>query len=405
MPILRTGVDTLKLNSVDEVLALIDGGVEPLPAAALPLEQATGGVLAEDILADADQPAFDRSAIDGFAVAAGSAAGTFALAGEILPGDSAPSAPGPGQALRLFTGSAVPAGSALVMLEETEVAGDNVTLRRAATAAFIRRRGSSVRAGVRILKSGTRIGAGEVAVLASGGVTAPRLISRPRVLHVTTGREIVPPGQIPAAGQIRDVNGPLIRALLDASAAVTLSHRHVDEGEASLVGAVRGAGEFDLLLVSGGSSVGAHDHTPQALETLGFSILSRRVNARPGKPLFVARRGRQWAFGLPGNPVSHYASFQVFVARALRRLTGRPPASPVYARLGGGPAVEADSRETFWPARLERTPGGWAAQALPWLDSGDLTALVGVEALIRLPAGARPAPGAQVEIVLCGPTR
>jgi molybdopterin molybdotransferase len=392
-------------TSVADLLALIDTRVAPLPALALALDNAVGCVLAEDVFADADQPAFDRSSVDGFAVAAGSGTGSFALAGEVIPGDAAPATPGPGQAWRLFTGSAVPAGTALAMLEQADVAAGRVTLRSAATAEHIRRRGSSARAGVRLLAAGGRIGAGEAAVLASVGATSPKVIPRPRVLHITTGREIVASHAMPAAGQIRDTNGPLIRALLGESDAAAVPRIHVDESIASFVEAVQRAGEFDLLLASGGSSVGAHDHTPQALEALGFSLLSRRVNARPGKPLLLARRGQQWAFGLPGNPVSHFATYHVFVARALRRMAGRSADLPARARLGSGAKLAADSRETFWPARLERSGDSIVAHPLPWLDSGDLTALIGVDALIRLPPDLQPAVGKEVEIVLCGPPR
>jgi molybdopterin molybdotransferase len=175
----------------------------------------------------------------------------------------------------------------------------------------------------------------------------------------------------------------------------------VDERAESLVGAVAQADAFDLLLVSGGSSAGLHDNTLQALETLGFSVLSRRVNSRPGRPLIVARRGSQWAFGLPGNPVSHFAAFNVFVARALGRLAGRPTSPPVWARLGAGLPGAAGSCETFWPARLEIRSACTTALPLPWLDSGDLRALIGVNALIRLAANARPLPGDEVEIVIC----
>jgi molybdopterin molybdotransferase len=391
-----------KLNSVAEVLALIDGGVEALPAGSLSLETAIGCVLAEDIFADADQPAFDRSAVDGFAVADGNVAGAYDIAGEILPGDSAPNTPAAGRAWRISTGSAVPAGSAIVMIEDAEVSGGRVTLNRAAETRFIRRRGSSIQAGSRLLAKGSRIGAGEVAVLASVGIAAIRAIPRPRVLHITTGREIVPGDASPGPGQIRDTNGPLVHALLRGAEAEPLARCHVDESVESLAGAVMRSGAFDLLLVSGGSSVGLYDHTSQALEALGFSILSRRVNARPGKPLIVARRGRQWAFGLPGNPVSHFAAFHVFVARALRRLAGRPAPSGVWAHLGADLPEITGPHETFWPAWVEFSRTGPTVKPLSWLDSGDLKALIGVNALIHVAANARLVAGQAVEVVLCG---
>jgi molybdopterin molybdotransferase len=385
------------LISVDDVLARLDSEVAPRPAKPVPLAEALGCVLAGDVLAESDQPAFDRSAIDGFAVKAGSAAGDFILGRDVLPGDPAPSSPPAGTALRIFTGSALPRDCGLVMQEDATVKGDRVTLQRAETTGLIRYRGSSVRAGARLLATGNRIGAGEIAVLASAGVVRPRVIPAPRVLHLTTGREVVPADATPGPGQIRDTNGPLVQALLQATGAVPLPSGHVDESAETLVQAVQAAGDFDLLLISGGSSVGEHDRTPQALVALGFKLLVQRVNVRPGKPLLVAQRGEQWAFGLPGNPVSHFAAFHVFVARALRRMRGLPTAAFPRIRLGAGAALSPSARETFWPARLDQA----VVCPRPWLDSGDLAALAGVNALIRLPAGQAPATGAEVEVVVC----
>ena len=391
------------LPSVAEILALLDGHVAPLPPVTRPLDQARDCLLAEAIRADADQPGFDRAAMDGFAVAAGSPAGSYDLAGEILPGDPPPPTPATGQVWRIFTGAAVPEGCAIVRLEETATAGQRVTLHTAPRETWIRRRGSSIRAGQWLLPSGSRLGPGETAVLASVGATHVRVIPPPRVLHLTTGREIVPSATQPAIGQTRDTNGPLIQALLAEAGALMLPHQHVDESIAALTGAVQSAGDFDLLLVSGGSSVGDYDRTPAALELLGFSLLSRRVNARPGKPLVLARRGQQWAVGLPGNPVSHFVAFHVFVTRVLHRLASRTPPPPQLATLTAPPAEAADHRETFWPARVALTAGRLYATPMPWLDSGDLRALIGVNGLIHLPAHARPAGGDAVAVILCGP--
>jgi len=390
-----------RLTSVDDVLALLDTRVSPRPVAPVALAESLGCVLVANVEAENDQPAFDCSAVDGFAVAAGALAGEFVLGGDILPGERAPPPPPNGVALPVFTGSAVPRNCGLVMIEDARASGSRVTLKRAARPDFIRRQGSTVRAGERLLGSGDRIGPGELAVLASAGVVRPLVIPPPRVLHLTTGREIVPAGAPPDPGKIRDTNGPLVRALLRTAGAVPLPPQHVDETVAALVAAVLTADEIDLLLVSGGSSVGAHDRTPQALEALGFELLVRRVDVRPGKPLIIARRGGQWAFGLPGNPVSHFAAFHVFVARAIRRLRGLPVPSFRRARLGTGAPLAAHVRETFWPARIDPAVSLAVAVPRPWLDSADLAALAGINALVRLPAGQVPAAGDEVEVVVC----
>ena len=392
------------MNTVDQVLQLLNDNAEPLRPRAVALEESLGCVLAADAAADADQPAFDRSAIDGFALLQGSRAGGYSVCGEILPGDPTPPAPPTGQALRVFTGSAVPAGCSLVMLEDTETDGSRVIVRADASDNLIRRRGGSIRAGTVLLGNGTRLGAGEIAVLASAGVSHPQVVPRPRVLHLTTGREIIPFGAQPAQGQVRDTNGPLIGALLREAGVITVPRRHVDESIAALLEAAQGGDEWDLLLVSGGSSVGKHDRTREALEALGFSVLVQRVNSRPGKPLIIARRGLQWALGLPGNPVSHFVTFHVFVVRLLRRLAGIDAADFVSARLAADLPPGTDPRETFWPSRLSPTPqGALEVRPLPWLDSGDIKALGGVNALIRVPGGATLSTGGIVSVVSCTP--
>jgi molybdopterin molybdotransferase len=390
-------METSALASVADVVALLDAKVTARASTSVPLEQTLGCVLAQDVFADCDQPAFDRSAIDGFAVLAGTSSGEFVVAGEILPGDAAPAAPAPGEAWRVFTGSAIPPGCGLVMQEEAVLSGGRVTLAGAASEALIRRQGSTARQGDRLLPANDRVGSGELTVLASVGAIRPRVIPRPRVLHLTTGREVVPTGARPGPGQIRNTNGPLLHALIATAGATSLPAHHVDESVAALAQAVQAADAFDLLLVSGGSSVGEHDRTAPALAALGFETLIHRVNVRPGKPLLVARRGEQWAFGLPGNPVSHFATFHVFIARAIRRMRGLPPAPWLRVPLKAGAPLIATPRETFWPAQLSAD----GVRARPWLDSGDLVALAGINALIRLPGNRAPRIGEDVEVIAC----
>jgi len=393
------------LVTVEEVLRLIDSEAAALPVRTVALEEALGCMLGETIFADADQPAYDRSAIDGFALPEGSLAGKYALVGEVLPGVSAPVAPRAGEVLRVLTGSAVPAGCALVMQEDATFDAGQVTTHVAGTTKMIRRCGSSVRAGAILVAAGVRLGPGELAVLASAGIASPLVTPLPRVLHLTSGREVVPFASRPELGQIRDTNGPLVGALLREAGAVALPRVHVDESVAALVSAVERSAPWDVLLVSGGASVGPHDRTAEALAELGFTVRVRRVNSRPGKPLILARRGAQWAVGLPGNPVSHFATFHVFVARLLRRLARRPSDFSIEARLAESLPGPGDERETFWPARLTRTADILDVQPLPWLDSGDVRALAGVNALIRMPAGAAPRAGDCVVVLPCGPAQ
>ncbi len=392
--------------SVEEAWAILDQAVPPRPAQPVDLDACAGCALATPALADTDQPPFDRSSIDGFAVPEGSGPGSFRVLGEILPGSPAPAQIGPGEAWRVFTGSALPPSCALVMVEDATDHGASVECHAPPNPDWIRLRGSTVRAGDCLLDSGCTLGPGELAILASAGIVRPTVTPPPRVLHLTTGREIVPPAITPGPGQIRNTNAILIRQLLLEWGAIPVASGHVDESVESLIHATRMAPPHDVLLVSGGSSVGAHDRTPQALADLGYQPRFQAVAVRPGKPLLFAVQGAQIAFGLPGNPVSHFASFHLFVLRALRRLAALPRTPLLLARLAPGADLRADRRETFWPCTLHWDGPTLLARPRPWLDSGDLTALPGVDGLLRIRPGPNPpTAGHTMEVVPTRPIR
>jgi len=388
--------------TVAQLWSIIDAHANPAPPRRVPLGEVAGLVLAGEVRADRDQPAFDRSAMDGYAVAAGALPGTFRLVGEILPGQPAPAAPGIVEALRVFTGSALPAGVRVVMQEDVLAGAKDISIASIGGKDHVRRRGSAARQGDILLSPGVRLGPAEIALLASVGEIEPAVISAPRVVHLTTGSEIVPASQTPGPGEIRDTNGPLVRALVESCGAHYAAHRHVSE---SVDDALRAASEIrseeaDVLLISGGASVGGHDHTAEVLRRLGFELLCTRVLCRPGKPLIFGVDGRRLAFGLPGNPVSHFAVFHAFVRRALSGLMGLAQPTPLRARLEGGVPLVADARETFWPTRLDFRSAALCVGAVDWLDSGDLGSLRGVDALIRLPASApAPSQGDAVEVL------
>ncbi|MCC5808490.1 MAG: molybdopterin molybdotransferase MoeA [Opitutales bacterium] len=377
--------------SVTEAWEHIDACAQALPAENVALDDALGRTLARSVCAYADQPAFDRSAVDGFALAAGQPEReSYRLAGEILPGQPAPPAPAHGEALRVCTGSALPAGVAVVMVEDAVT--DQTTVRFTATpdTSIVRRQGSSMRAGAALLGKGTSVGPGEIAVLASVGVHRPKVVRSARIVHLVTGSEIVPCSEQPAPGQIRDTNGPLLRALLAGPRCHIRQTLYADEAVDNALRVLDGI-DFDLLLVSGGASVGPHDNTPALLQSLGFETVFHRVNVKPGKPLLFARSGNRLAFGIPGNPVSHFACAHLFIRRALARMAGRPPAELRAAALADGAPLRPDARECFWPARVSTDETGRATTApLPWLDSGDIAALRGVDALVRLPGNREP---------------
>ena len=385
--------------SVDQVRDILTRRTSILPAKRVPLADALGLRLAEALLAPEDEPAFDRSAMDGFAIAREAVPGRFRMVGDCLPGQPTPPPLGKGDALRVFTGSALPPAVRVVMQEDAVLDGDGVGVERLDGPSHVRLRASAAKKGEVLLSAGVRITPAALALLASAGQVSPLVTPRPRVFHLTTGSEIVDASFQPGPGQIRNTNAPLIRALLEESGATWVGTQHVGEDPREALDICREVerAPVDLLLISGGSSGGAHDHTGEVLRELGFEIVCRKVNCRPGKPLLIGVKEGRMAVGLPGNPVSHFVTFHVFVRQILAVLGGLPPAVWKHVPLCGGEVLRPDARETFWPAALQ--PDG--ARALPWLDSGHLGALVGVDALIRVPGGRQPLAGELVEVLCC----
>lgn len=364
------------MTTAAHVWDLLRTQVTPRGTTRIPLSEADGRTLREPVRAPEDMPAFDRSAVDGFAVLSGDASLSFAVSGEIRAGDSGVVEWSDSCAYRIATGGAVPTGAEVIMLEDAVEKDGRVSfLRRGRN--HIRRRGEDAKSGEEIVPSGSRLSDGCIALLASVGCTRP-VVTRPvSAHHIATGNEIVDPSSEPQPGQIRDANSSLVRAWAHQCGLV-FSQRRVNEDEKALRDAI--TRDCDLLLVSGGASVGKHDFTGKVLRDAGFEILVEKVNARPGKPLIVARREDQWAFGLPGNPLSHFVCLHVFVAAAIAPMEGSAAApvllnGRVIAPIGGNP------RETWWLAREE----GAGLRPLRWTSSGDMTAMASANALIRVP--------------------
>ena len=371
--------------SVDEVWSLIDRESQPLPPVRMPLDSSLGRRLAEAIVADADMPAFCRSAIDGYALPEGSEAGWFRIVGEVRPGMPPFAPPTAGEAVKIFTGSALPeAGIALVMVEDTVAEAGKVMTRVPATRRHVRSKGSHARQGDVLLPAGDVVNAGAVALLASVGAGEPLVSPEARVAHLVTGSELLSQESKPPPGFIRDSNSPLVAALLAEVGAKRIFHSHVSETVEDAVTALKDL-DADLLLISGGASVGAYDGTTEILGRLGFAVHCSKVRSRPGKPLIFATRGACAAFGLPGNPLSHFVCFHLFVRRAIDVITGHPPRQTILVCIKGE-RPQPDPRETWWPARVRASEGQLVAEAIPWKDSSDLTGLAPANALLRIPA-------------------
>jgi molybdopterin molybdotransferase len=322
------------LPTIDEALALVLARVAPLPAENVSIAQAAGRVLAEAAVARIDLPPFDSSAMDGFAVRAADTPGRLTVVGQSAAGSPADRELGAGEAIVISTGAVVPAGAdAVVPVERTT--GD-VEVERVALGDNVRPRGGDVRAGAVVAGGGSFLTPARVGALAAAGVAAVRCRRRPRVTVLATGSELRPPGEPLAPGEIYESNTVLLGAqLASAGAVVTVLDPVGDDAAATRAALERGL-EGDVLVTSGGVSVGPHDLVRGALADLGAEEVLWRVAVKPGKPVAFAVRGATLVFGLPGNPVSSLVDFELFVRPALLALQGAREPGPAYlpGRLG-----------------------------------------------------------------------
>jgi molybdopterin molybdotransferase len=369
---------------------------------------ALGRVLARPVVADRDYPAGDLGTMDGYAVAELTAK-PLRVEGENRPGTGPGEALADGTARRIFTGAELPAGATRVVPQElVERAGDSLRIVTPPDEAFVRPRGSEGRANETVLTAGMRIGPAELAILATVGAREIEVTTRPRVAHLVTGDEVMARHESGEPGaRIRDSNSDLVAATLRGIGQMVTDHRRVrdDRAETSRVVAAMTA-DCEVLLVSGGASVGEHDHARPALEAAGFRFEAHRIEVRPGKPVGLARRGDQWAIALPGNPVSHLVALNLFVLPLLLALEGAPPAGPRLMRgvLEGPVASAIPRRDTFWPSVARWSGEGWRLKPCRFLSSGDLLGIAGANALVLLRAGAAvPAPGIDVFFLSLAP--
>jgi molybdopterin molybdotransferase len=324
--------------------------------------------------------------MDGYAVALDDDSKQFRVVGEIQPGAAPAFKINRGEAARIFTGAQIPEGASQVLMQENvRVEANSITPLQRNRTTHIRRRGEDARTGDLLLKSGSRLGAGELALLASLGVVQPRASALCRIAHFVTGNELVDPAHEPKPGQIRDSNGTLIAALVRAFGGELTRQERVADNFDFLLNKARGVeSSFDLLLVSGGASVGDYDFGRRLLTTLGFQIHFEKINLRPGKPLIFATRGNQAAFILPGNPVSHFVVFHVAVRLALELFASTAASWPLaQVQLVDKFDYRPDPRETYWPARVVLEQGKLVARAVRWQSSGDVTGMAGANALLQ----------------------
>jgi len=364
------------------------------------LGAALGRVLAEDVRARDDAPAFDASTMDGYAVRAAEVGNDpMPVVGESRAGGSAPALASKG-ACRIFTGAPMPAGAdAVVMQEEAEREGDRVRFRtRPAPGAFVRRRGDDLRAGEVALENGTRIGASEIAMLASLDCASALVARAPRVAIVPTGDELRAPGASGSSSSIPESNSPAIAAMASRAGATVDRRAPVNDD----LGRVREAFESalaasDVLVTIGGVSVGEHDVVKDALEACGVTLDSWRVAIKPGKPLAVGKRNETIVIGLPGNPVSAMITFALFGVPLLRAMQGDSAPLP-RARRGtlAAPLARKAGRLELARARLDE---GGRVHLLPNQASGAIVGLCRADVLACIPADCeRLEAGAEIDV-------
>lgn len=344
------------MKDFDEALALVLDGIEPLESETVALPSAEGRVIAAEAHAAIDLPPFDRTAMDGFAVRAGdvSPGATLRVVGDLAAGGDT-LAIEPGTAARISTGAAIPEGADSVLkVEDTTVDGDTVTATASVRLGLhIRRRGEDVHAGDVLAHPGDILTVPRLSALASAGVATVAVPRAPRVSLIVTGSELLPPGAPPEPGKIYESNSLVVTALVRAAGGeVTQQPPIPDDFEATKAAIEAGLGS-DILIVSGGVSVGPHDHVKPALKACGVEEVFWRVRIKPGKPLWFGRRGSTLVFGLPGNPLSAIVGTSIFVLPALRKLRGEANVQPrlTKGRLGE-PAGPSDNRTTFLISKL-----------------------------------------------------
>ena len=395
--------------TVAEALAVIARHALPLRAETVPLREALGRILAGDIRSDVDWPPFDTSAMDGYAVRLSDvpAPGTLLpeRPGAVMAGDSPPEPILPGEAVRVMTGAPLPEGTEAVIPVERARREDGRVLfeKPPVFGAHLRRRGESIRAGGTLVPAGRRLAPGDVALAALAGADPLAVFAQPRVGIAATGNELVPAGENPRPGQIRDSNGPMLLALCRARGWPARERDRIADEEPDLASLFASAGvEEDVLITSGGVSAGDRDLVPPIARREGFEILFHGVAVRPGKPVAFGRRGDTLWFGLPGNPVSSSVCFHLFVRPALDGLEGNPtPGAPrVCAELTSA-LPEGGARETYRDGRLSKAGTTLRVEPLVSAGSHDIAAHARADALIRIPAGGKPrAAGTEVECLL-----
>jgi len=388
------------LMPVTEALSAVLAGAEPLPEETVALDAAHHRVLARDVAALRTQPPQAMSAMDGYAVRSADASAVAArlkVIGEVAAGRPFERAVGKGEAIRIFTGGVVPEGAdAVIIQEDTVVEDGGITITEAAIAGrHIRPAGVDFRKGDILLARGTRLTDRDLSLAAGMNYAELPMRRRPKVAILATGDELVMPGSNPGPGQIVYSNGYALRALTHQEGAETIDLGIAADTVEATTRGIRHARDSgaDILITTGGASVGDHDLVKQSLEAEGVTMAFWRIAMRPGKPMMHGRLGALRVIGLPGNPVSSYVCGFLFLVPLIRALSGRTDVHHAHeTALLGRDVAANDIREDYLRARLEvRKDGELVATPVDHQDSSLLANLAAARALVIRPPFAPPA--------------
>ncbi len=391
--------------SVQQAITQIRAAISSLPDVTIPIEAAPGRVLAEPISAGQDLPSLDNSGMDGIAVVAADTSSAspeqpviLPLVGSIPAGTNPEKPLKPGQAIQIMTGAPVPPGAdAVIPVEQTNldysqpVTDQEVHIFAAAKPGDnIREKGGYYSKGDMLIPVGQVIRPQDVGLFATVGKAQVKVIRQPRVGLLSTGDELTPPGQPLEPGKIWDSNAYMLAALLEKSGAQVHRTGIIPDEREKIIEALDALAALpvDLLLTSGGVSMGAYDLVRQVMESEGTLDLWK-VNMRPGKPLSFGTYRRIPFIGLPGNPVSAFVGYQIFVQEALRKMQGLPPAEVESIQATLTTPVSSDGRESYIPGKLTKQDGNWVVHPNQNPSSGNLYALIPGNSLIIVPVGVK----------------
>jgi molybdopterin molybdotransferase len=377
------------LLTIEEALAAVLARTSPLEAETVAVGAAAGRILAADAGAAVDLPSFRSSAMDGYALRAADAPGTLRVVDRSAAGRPAERALGPGEAIEISTGAVVPAGAdAVVPVEVVELDGTSLSVPAVPEGDNIRPVGGDVVAGAVVARAGSTLGAAQLGALAAAGIVEVRCARRPRVAILPTGTELRAPGETLRPGEIYESNGVMLEAQVASAGGLPRRFPAVGDDSSATRDAIAEALDADVLVTSGGVSVGAHDLVRATLSELGAEEVFWRVAMRPGKPIAFAVRGSTLVFGLPGNPVSSLVGFELFVRPALRALQGAAEPGPRFRpAVLGAPVRRGEERDALVRARTRVDDGRLVVDPLRGQESHMIARSSAADALVLVPRG------------------